>query len=129
MPELPKVAVVAMAGFAPAILFVPGFFQFIGRALRSSETVIVPASAGDLANGVTQGQELKIATLLGFKGIPASLDPSFVSVPEAQSWMGPDEQVLGLSIDGDHRAYFVRMLGRHEIVNDVFGGIPVAVTW
>lgn len=89
MPELPKVAVVAMAGFALATSFVPGFFQFIGCALRSSETVIVPASAGDLANGVTQGQELKIVTLLGFDGIPATLDPSFVSAPEAQSWMGP----------------------------------------
>ena len=129
MPKLLKVAVVATAGFALAILFVPGFFQFIGRALRSSETVIVPASAGDLANGVTQGQELKIVTLLGFDGIPAILDPSFVSVPEAQSWMEPDEQVLGLSIDGDHRAYSVRMLSRHEIVNDVVGGVPVAVTW
>ena len=43
--------------------------------------------------------------------------------------MDGDEQVLGLSIDGDSRAYPIKMLSRHEIVNDVVGGKPVAVTW
>ena len=43
--------------------------------------------------------------------------------------MDADEQVLRLSINGEHRAYPIRMLSRHEIVNDVAGGVPVAVTW
>ncbi len=43
--------------------------------------------------------------------------------------MALDEQVIGVSIDGDHRAYSVPHLSRHEIVNDVVGGRPVAVTW
>ena len=43
--------------------------------------------------------------------------------------MEPDEHVLGLSINGDHRAYSLRMLSSHEIVNDVVGGVPVAATW
>ena len=111
-------------------MFAPGVFQFIGRALRSSETVFVPASGAFQGDGAAApGQELKIVTLLGFDAIPAILDPSFVSVPDAQAWMEPDEQVLGLSINGDHRAYSIRMLSRHEIVNDVVGGVPVAVTW
>ena len=37
--------------------------------------------------------------------------------------------MLGISIDGEHKAYPVTMLSRHEIVNDVVGGEPVAVTW
>lgn len=70
-----------------------------------------------------------MVTFLGFDGIPAILDPLFVSAGEANEWMEPDEQVLGLTINGDTRAYSVRMLSRHEIVNDVVGGVPVAVTW
>ena len=43
--------------------------------------------------------------------------------------MDPTEQVLGLSIGGEHHAYPISVLSRHEIVNDVVGGQPVAVTW
>ena len=74
-------------------------------------------------------KELKLVTLLGFDSIPAILDPDFVPVAEASKWMDPGEQVLGVSIEGDHRAYSVPMLSRHEIVNDVVGGVPIAVTW
>ena len=70
-----------------------------------------------------------MVTLLGFDAIPAILDPEFVTAAEAEDWMLPDEQVLGLSINGEHRAYSVPLLSRHEIVNDVVGGVPVAVTW
>ena len=43
--------------------------------------------------------------------------------------MRPNEQVLGLSLNGEDRAYPITTLSRHEIVNDVVGGVPVAVTW
>ena len=43
--------------------------------------------------------------------------------------MQANERVIGLSIDGDSRAYPLNMLSRHEIVNDTVGGVPVAVTW
>ena len=43
--------------------------------------------------------------------------------------MRPEELVIGLSINGDSRAYPINILSRHEIVNDVVGGKPVAVTW
>ena len=72
---------------------------------------------------------MELVTLLGFDGIPAILDPEFVSAEKAERWMDPDEQVLGLSINGESRAYSVRMLSRHEIVNDVVGGEAVVVTW
>jgi hypothetical protein len=72
---------------------------------------------------------VELVTLLGYDGIPAILDPKFVTAARAAKWMDADEQVLGLSINGDHRAYSINMLSRHEIVNDVVGGVPVAVTW
>ncbi len=37
--------------------------------------------------------------------------------------------VIGVEINGDARAYPIRLLSLHEIVNDVIGEKPVAVTW
>ena len=70
-----------------------------------------------------------IITVLGYDAIPAILEPKIVNIEEADEWMAPSEQVIGLSINGDHRAYSIPMLSRHEIVNDTVGGKPVAVTW
>jgi hypothetical protein len=75
------------------------------------------------------GGNLKLITLLGFDAIPAILDPEFVDVGVADTEMTPDELVLGLSINGESKAYSIPMLSSHEIVNDVVGGVPLAVTW
>ena len=60
-------------------------------------------------------------------GIPAIDAPEFVPVAEAS--LPEDEPVLGLVINGDARAYPLRILIWHEIVNDVVGGVPVAITY
>ena len=60
---------------------------------------------------------------------PAILDPEFVTAQEASLEYDPEEEVLGVSINGEHRAYPIKLLSRHEIVNDVVGGVPIAVTW
>ena len=72
--------------------------------------------------------DLDIITVLGKDGIPAILDPVFLTAQEAQIDMWDGEKVLGVSIDGDSKAYPLNMLSRHEIVNDSVGGKPVAVT-
>ncbi len=131
MVKLAKFSIFALVGLMVAALFIPSIRGTLTRLLTPSETIFVPldGTIGEVAEGEAAGQQFKLITLLGFDGIPAILDPDFVSVEEAQKWMDPDEQVLGLSINGDNRAYSVRMLSRHEIVNDVVGGEPVAVTW
>ena len=60
-------------------------------------------------------------------GIPSIDDPAFVPVAEAA--LPDNEPVIGLVIDGDARAYPLRILIWHEIVNDVVAGVPVAVTY
>jgi hypothetical protein len=40
----------------------------------------------------------------------------------------PDDLVVGVSLDGEVRAYPMRLLRWHEVVNDVVGGRAVAVT-
>ena len=54
-------------------------------------------------------------------------EPEFV--PHAQSNLDPSDVVIALSIDGDSRAYPVRILNHREMVNDVVGGVPVVVSW
>ncbi len=60
-------------------------------------------------------------------GIPAIDKPRFVRA--AQAGLSDDDRVLGISLGGVARAYPVRILNWHEIVNDRIKGRPVAVTY
>ncbi|MCP4364504.1 MAG: DUF3179 domain-containing protein [Planctomycetes bacterium] len=55
--------------------------------------------------------------------------PKFVSGKKADKQMDDDEQVIGLEVGGEAKAYPLYVLSSHEIVNDVIAGRPVAVTW
>ncbi len=61
-------------------------------------------------------------------GIPELNDPERVPVRDAD-WMVPDELVLGAEVDGAAVAYPVRILGHHELANDVIAGIPVSMVY
>jgi hypothetical protein len=61
-------------------------------------------------------------------GIPSIDRPEFIAATEVND-LADEEPVLALEIDGDARAYPVQILLWHEIVNDVVGGRPVAVTY
>jgi hypothetical protein len=62
-------------------------------------------------------------------GIPAIDRPVFVTSKEADAWLTPKEPVLAVQVNQDARAYPLQILMWHEIVNDVVGGRPVAVTY
>ena len=62
-------------------------------------------------------------------GIPAIDDPRFTSVADADTWLKPVEPVILLQINDDTRAYPLQILMWHEIINDLVGGVPVAVTF
>jgi len=123
-----KIVILAIIGVTLLFIFVPAVRQLGTRALTSSEKITLPPDDGARST-VGGARPVELVTLLGFDSIPAILNPRFVTPLEAEDWMEPDEQVLGLSINGEHRAYPIRMLSRHEIVNDVVGDVPVAVTW
>lgn len=61
-------------------------------------------------------------------GIPAIDRPKFVPAGEA-SFLTPGDRVLGLVRQGVAKAYPVRILNWHEIVNDRFGREPIVVTF
>lgn len=64
-----------------------------------------------------------------FRDTIVSIDAPRFQPVSALTAMGPLEPVLSIGIDGDFRAYPLRMLLWHEIVNDVVGGVPVLVTY
>ena len=68
-----------------------------------------------------------IQTLLPFDAIPAITDPQFVPANAAK--LDPDAPVIGVTFNGDSRAYSLYLLNGHEIVNDVVGGQKIATTW
>ena len=91
-----------------------------------------PAAGGETAEARAEARRAladKIITVLPKDRIPSIDFPFFIAADEAGNVMADDELVIGVSIDGDHRAYSVPHLSRHEIVNDVVGGRPIAVTW
>lgn len=62
-------------------------------------------------------------------GIPSIDAPEFLVVAENLDILPANEPVIAVEINGDARAYPVRALVWHEIVNDIVGGVPVAVTY
>lgn len=62
-------------------------------------------------------------------GIPSLSDPTMMPVAD-DTRLAPNEPVMTVEIDGQAaRAYPIRYLMWHEIVNDRAGGIPFAVTF
>ena len=66
-------------------------------------------------------------------GLPPDALPSLDEPPFVRArsvwFLQEREPVIALEIDGDARAYPLQILMWHEIVNDVVGGVPVAVTY
>ncbi|MDH3439877.1 MAG: DUF3179 domain-containing protein [Gammaproteobacteria bacterium] len=60
--------------------------------------------------------------------IPSIDNPKFVAIEDANH-VADDDLVLAISLSGYKRAYPVRILDQHEIVNDIVAGIPLAITW
>ena len=61
-------------------------------------------------------------------GIPDLQSAPVVSAGE-QEYLQPSDRVFGVSINGEHRAYPLRIVNAHEMANDVLGGEPVALAY
>lgn len=60
--------------------------------------------------------------------IPPVRAPIYVDADKATD-IGPLEPVLSIGINGDFRAYPLRILLWHEIVNEDIGGVPVLISY
>ena len=111
-----------------------------GRPARSRVGLAVIAAGLGLAPAGGAAEPLVLEVPAAIAGAPVhavlppdairAIDaPAFRRGPGAARQMTADEVVLGLRIGGDARAYPLGYLSAHEIVNDLVGGRPVAVTW
>lgn len=113
--------------------------MFLRRAGLFSDSVTLSAETLQIAPAAIDGTDpnaappedvtLEIITLLPKDGIPAIFDPEFVSAQEADGFLRDDDQVMGVVIDGDARAYGTAFLSNREVVNDTVGGRAITVTW
>jgi hypothetical protein len=71
----------------------------------------------------------QLVDVLPRDAIPSINDPRFVPPHEAERWLAGREPVVALEHGGVARAYPAQILTRHEIVNDVVAGRPVAITY
>lgn len=61
-------------------------------------------------------------------GIPDLRFPPHLS-PEEAAYLAPTDRVFGVSINGEHRAYPLRVLNAHEMANDIVGGVQFALAY
>jgi hypothetical protein len=61
-------------------------------------------------------------------GIPALFNPKFIR-PDEADFLGPDDQVIGVRLGHQARAYPIKILNWHEAVNDTIEGVPIVVTF
>ena len=61
-------------------------------------------------------------------GIPALTYPALIPADDAD-YLGDGDFVFGVEINGDARAYPLRILNWHEMFNDIIGGIPVSLAY
>ncbi len=59
-------------------------------------------------------------------GIPDLRNSPTLTATEA-TYLLPTDRVFGVSVNGKHRAYPLRILNPHEMANDVLGGVPIVL--
>ena len=93
----------------------PNFLRFLGgdRAKRENLTIRLEE--------ITWGG-------VPVDGIPSLDSPTMITADAADYLLG-DDLVFGIEINGDVRAYPLRIMGWHEMFNDTIGGVPVALAY
>ncbi len=79
---------------------------------------------------------LLVASGMPKDGLAALVDPPVWTGLQADAarvghgrFLVPSDRVVGVRLGGAARAYPLRMLVWHEVVNDTLGGVPIAVTY
>jgi hypothetical protein len=109
------------------LIFYPLFLLFIGYILLPRIQAKYFDNSFDLSDMLINPEEV-------YKGgppkdgIPSIDSPKFVKANKAYFLSG-DDWVLGLSINGIEKAYPIKIMDHHEIINDQFSGSGVVITY
>ena len=99
------------------------------RALAIAATVaLYPVLSGfDLSHHVVPPGEIRDGGPAK-DAIPAVLEPQFVKAAAA-TFLEANDKVIGVVVQGRARAYPIKILDWHEVVDDSIAGMPLAVTF
>jgi len=103
------------------VLLVAGYVELY----RSRLTLTVPTAAQATAE---QPQGILLDGLLARDAIPPLDSPQYVAA-SAAPWLEDDDLVLGVALNGEVRAYPIKLMNWHEIVNETLGGVEVVITY
>lgn len=99
------------------------------KSLSLLPVLLAAAAAAVAGTAAGQGDQSDNAlhVVLPRDAIPAIFEPEFE--PASKGGLAGHELVIGVVGEREQRAYSTWQLDRHEIVNDIFEGRPIAVTW
>jgi hypothetical protein len=99
---------------------------------KSALMSLIDPRFGEFLTPAEQGSRINVAEIAwgGVRpdGIPDLQDAPVVSA-DRQDYLLPSDRVFGVSINGAHRAYPLRIVNAHEMANDVLGGEPIALAY
>lgn len=99
---------------------------------KSALMSLIDPRFGEFLAPAAQGSRINVVEIAwgGVRpdGIPDLQHPPVVPAG-AQDYLRPSDRVFGVSINGEHRAYPLRIVNAHEMVNDVVGGEPIALAY
>lgn len=105
------------------------WIALFGLVLGVSTALAAESSLGGFEVGnLTVDRAYLVSGGPGRDGIKSVDAPEFSPIQDA-GWIGRDTEVIGVVVGGEAKAYPVRMLEFHQIVNDTIGGVPVVVTY
>lgn len=119
-------AVLVAVGAASLLVYASSFLT--SPAVNEGEAVAVP-NPNQVYDPVAAGEELPP----GYRPVTSRdrIRPIYAPrfrTPAETDW--PDDTlVLGVSLDGESKAYPIRTLNRREMVLDRLGGTPILATW
>ena len=95
-----------------------------------------PASYGfDLSSPLVPASKIVSSGMVA-DALAALTDPQHLDARTADAaragrgrYLVPSDKVIGVIVEGEARAYPLRVLVWHEVVNDTLGGAPIAVTY
>ncbi len=110
-------------------LIIGGLLQILIGLFASQPALAADASGSgfDLEGALLPQEEIRSGGPPR-DGIKSVDDPQFVPVEEAQ-WVTEQNPVLGVALGEEAHVYPIHLIEPHQIVNDVVGGVPVAVTF
>ncbi len=99
---------------------------------KSELMSLIDPRFGEFLDPAAQGSRINVSEI-AWGGVRPDGIPDLQNAPilpaSEQDYLQPSDRVFGVSINGEHRAYPLRIVNAHEMANDVLGGEPIALAY